>query len=68
VLAIQDEGGGIHPEVMKKLGIPFVTTKENGTGLGLAICYSIVQRHRAKMDVESGPFGTTFYIRYNRTA
>jgi len=64
VLAVQDQGTGIQPELMSQLGIPFVTTKENGTGLGLAICYSIVQRHQARIDVESSPEGTTFFIRY----
>jgi len=66
ILAIQDQGSGIKPEIMNKLGLPFVTTKENGTGLGLAICYSIVQRHNARMDVQSGPEGTTFLIRYKK--
>lgn len=64
VLAIQDQGIGIAPEVVNKLGIPFVTTKEEGTGLGLAICYSIVERHNAKIEVESSSRGTTFYVRY----
>ncbi|NLI91413.1 MAG: PAS domain-containing protein [Peptococcaceae bacterium] len=66
ILAIQDQGKGIEPEVMNRLGIPFFTTKENGTGLGLAICYSIVQRHNAKLDVSSGAAGTTFFIRYKK--
>src|SRR5690606_15681956 len=40
VLAVQDQGGGIDPQVVDKLGTPFLTTKEEGTGLGLAVCYS----------------------------
>lgn len=64
ILAIQDQGSGISPDMMSKLGIPFVTTKENGTGLGLAICYSIVARHNAKMEVITGSEGTTFNIKY----
>jgi PAS domain S-box-containing protein len=66
VLAVKDQGEGIDQGIMNKLGMPFVTTKENGTGLGLAICYSIVRRHEAKMEIDSGPGGTTFAIRYKR--
>jgi len=64
VLFINDEGQGLPPEVMDKLGTPFVTTKDNGTGLGLAVCYSISARHNARIDYETGPKGTTFYVRF----
>ncbi|MBP2653198.1 MAG: multi-sensor signal transduction histidine kinase [Firmicutes bacterium] len=65
VLAIQDQGHGIPPSVLKKVGIPFFTTKESGTGLGVAICYSIASRHRAKIDIATSLTGTTFFIRFN---
>jgi signal transduction histidine kinase len=61
---VQDDGQGIAPEVLEKIGTPFFTTKNNGTGLGLAVCYSIVQRHNAKIDIETASTGTTFYIRF----
>lgn len=64
ILSVHDEGGGILPEIQEQLGTPFITSKENGTGLGLAVCYSIVERHRARMDYESGPSGTTFNVRF----
>jgi PAS domain S-box-containing protein len=50
-LAVQDQGTGLAPDVLEKIGTPFFTTKENGTGLGLAICYSIAHRHNAKIDI-----------------
>lgn len=62
VMAIEDQGCGINKESMEKLGIPFVTTKENGIGLGLAVCYSVAARHKAKIEVQTGVTGTTFYI------
>ncbi len=62
VLYIRDEGSGMDPEMVDKLGTPFFTTKDNGTGLGLAICYSIAARHNARIDFETGPEGTTFYV------
>jgi len=64
VLSVQDEGSGIPTEHLEKLGTPFFTTKENGTGLGLATCYGISNRHDAKIDVESGSNGTTFFVRF----
>ncbi|MDR3592858.1 MAG: HAMP domain-containing sensor histidine kinase [Negativicutes bacterium] len=64
-LTVQDEGAGIPPEVQAKLGTPFLTTKEHGTGLGLAVCYSIAERHRARIEVETGPGGTAFHFIFN---
>lgn len=65
VLMVQDEGKGIKPEIMNKLGTPFFTTKANGTGLGLSICYSIAARHNAVMNFDTSARGTTFYVRFN---
>jgi two-component system, sporulation sensor kinase E len=64
VLQIKDEGQGISPEVLSKLGTPFFTTKETGTGLGLAICYSVAKRHDAQIEIETGDAGTTFSARF----
>ncbi len=64
VLAVEDEGKGIPSDMLKKLGTPFLTTKENGTGLGLAVSYSIAARHKAGIKVESSPKGTKFFVRF----
>ncbi|GAB6180299.1 hypothetical protein JCM14036_16180 [Desulfotomaculum defluvii] len=64
ILMFRDEGEGIKPEIMEKLGTPFYTTKDSGTGLGLAICYSIAERHNASVDVKTGPQGTVFIIKF----
>lgn len=64
VMAIDDQGSGIEPEVLEKLGTPFFTTKEFGTGLGLAVCYSIAARHNAIINVTTGSEGTTFFVRF----
>ncbi len=66
VVAVQDQGKGIEPDVCAKLGTPFFTTKENGTGLGLAVCYSIAARHNAKIEIETGSNGTTFFVRFKQ--
>jgi len=66
VMAIEDQGAGISPDLIKKLGTPFFTTKEAGTGLGLAICYSIAGRHKASIKVSTSPSGTTFFIKFDQ--
>jgi len=62
VLSITDEGSGIQPENLKKLGIPFYTTKDSGTGLGLATCFRIAESHKAKINIFSSPSGTTVCV------
>jgi len=64
VLVVEDQGSGISNEDLEKIGTPFFTTKENGTGLGLATCYSISARHNAAIQIETGPSGTTFSVRF----
>lgn len=64
VLSVQDEGTGIEPGVLEKIGTPFFTTKDNGTGLGLAVCHSIAARHNAVIDMDTGPNGTTVFVRF----
>ncbi|MBC2724855.1 MAG: PAS domain-containing sensor histidine kinase, partial [Desulfosporosinus sp.] len=64
ILAVQDQGTGIEPEIIDRLGTPFLTTKEMGTGLGLAVCYGIAERHKAIVKIESGPRGSTFNIKF----
>ncbi len=62
VLYVRDQGTGLDPNVIEKLGTPFLTTKDRGTGLGLAVCYSIAARHHARIDFETGSSGTTFKV------
>jgi PAS domain S-box-containing protein len=64
VLYVKDEGPGMKPEDIEKIGKPFFTTKETGTGLGLAVCYSIAARHNARLEVETGQKGTTFKMKF----
>lgn len=62
LMSVSDQGEGIQPEVLEKIGTPFFTTKDSGTGLGLATCYSIAARHKAKIEVDSNETGTTFSV------
>ncbi|MEQ8174144.1 MAG: PAS domain S-box protein [Syntrophomonadaceae bacterium] len=67
VLAIKDEGIGIEPEIIDRLGTPFFTTKDRGTGLGLAVCYGIASRHQAIIEFATNHNGTTVYTRFKPT-
>lgn len=53
VIRITDQGCGIPPEVLSKLGQPFYTTKEKGTGLGFMVSKKIIENHSGNIHVES---------------
>ncbi|WP_349408448.1 PAS domain S-box protein [Pseudalkalibacillus sp. SCS-8] len=62
-IEIEDEGCGIPPDLLDRLGEPFYTTKEKGTGLGLMMSYKIIQNHKGTIEVESMVnVGTKFRI------
>ena len=52
-IAIHDYGNGIPPENIPRIFDPYFTTKRGGNGLGLTSAYSIVQKHRGSISVES---------------
>jgi len=65
ILSIKDNGRGIPREYLSKLFDPFFTLKKNGMGLGLTASYSIIQSHKASLQVESNPGeGTNFIISF----
>ncbi len=64
ILEISDEGLGIDPAIIEKIGTPFLTTKETRIGLGLAVCYSIAYRHNAQIEFCTSSDGTTFFIKF----
>ncbi len=60
---LRDTGVGIAQDRLKKLFIPFYTTKSRGTGLGLAIAQRIVSQHGGTIEVRSTPDeGSTFSV------
>ncbi|SDZ58006.1 two-component system, sporulation sensor kinase A/two-component system, sporulation sensor kinase E [Evansella caseinilytica] len=52
-IQMKDEGTGIPPEKIHKLGEPFYTTKKDGTGLGLLVSYRIIKKHGGQIIIES---------------
>jgi signal transduction histidine kinase len=66
-VSVADTGSGIPPEVQRRLGEPFFTTKgQRGTGLGLWVTRSIIQRYGGEMQLRSSVHpdrhGTVFTI------
>jgi PAS domain S-box-containing protein len=55
-LEVADSGTGMDDDTRRRCLEPFFTTKgSRGTGLGLAMVYGVVQRHNAKLEIESEP-------------
>lgn len=66
VLSVEDNGKGIPSDQIEHIWKPFYTTKESGSGLGLAVCFNVADKHGAKIDVVTGPAGTTFTVKFKR--
>ncbi|MDP5120070.1 MAG: ATP-binding protein, partial [Spirosomaceae bacterium] len=63
VVKVRDNGSGIEKEKLEHLFEPYFTSKNNGIGLGLSATLSIIQAHKASIDVVSEiGVGTTFEI------
>lgn len=54
-LCISDAGPGIAPELLARLGEPFVTSKTTGTGLGLAVVIAVTRAHQGTLQLRSTP-------------
>lgn len=70
VFWITDSGPGICPDQAKRIFDPFYTTKdpESGTGLGLSIVSTILEEHRATINVDQECENTRFVIRFPAAA
>ena len=64
LISFADTGGGIPPEQMTSVFLPYFTTKANGSGLGLLIVRRIVRAHGGEIDLVSREgIGLTLTIR-----
>jgi nitrogen fixation/metabolism regulation signal transduction histidine kinase len=62
-LSIEDNGGGLDPDMMDRLFEPYVTSKAKGTGLGLAIVKKIIEEHGGIISAENADNGARFTAR-----
>ena len=62
-VTVADTGMGVPPDTIKKIFLPFFTTKDKGVGLGLALVHKIVLSHGGRVEVESTQGkGTAFTV------
>ena len=63
-LCVEDNGGGIDPQLLERIFEPFFTTKPVGvgTGLGLSVSYGIVENMGGKLSVRNATEGARFCI------
>ena len=61
-LVVADSGPGIAPEVKPRIFDPFFTTRPGHLGLGLTVVQAVVLRAGGRVDVQSGPAGTTVIL------
>ena len=62
-ISIKDNGTGISEDSLDSIFDPYFTTKTEGDGLGLTLSYSIIDKHKGNISVDSilGD-GTTFTL------
>ena len=65
-ISISDDGTGIPEDIQARIFQPNFTTKSNGNGLGLAISKHIVEGSGGRIEFETSPKGTTFYIYFKK--
>jgi PAS domain S-box-containing protein len=63
VIMIRDTGAGVAPAMVKKIFLPFFTTKDKGVGMGLALAHKVIASHGGRIEVESEEGkGTAFTV------
>ena len=63
VIAVEDEGPGIDPDLRARLFQPFASTKgDQGLGLGLYMARLIVLSHRGRIELVDRPRGARFEV------
>jgi signal transduction histidine kinase len=64
VIAVEDNAGGIRPDMLERLFEPFATTKpaDKGTGLGLSMCRHVVRDMNGSISAANVDRGARFTV------
>ncbi len=60
MVAVEDNGPGVAPEIRDRIFYPLVSGREGGSGLGLTIAQTLVAQHGGNIECESVPGRTVF--------
>lgn len=64
-ISVADNGTGIEEDALKKIFIPFFTTKKNGSGIGLSLSKQIMRKHGGNITAKSQiGEGTEFLLKF----
>ena len=61
-ITVQDTGPGMSEAVLKQIGSPFYTTKQEGMGLGLSICKNIIEQQGGVLVIANAEMGGASFI------
>src|SRR5260370_27287669 len=61
LIAVEDSGIGVDPEIADKVFDPFFTTKPHGIGMGLSISRSIIESHEGRLWATPNANGGTIF-------
>lgn len=63
-IAVEDDGPGVPPDLVERVFLPFVSTKDGrGTGLGLSICREILRSYGGTLEYAPAvPHGARFLM------
>ncbi|OZB90798.1 sensor histidine kinase [Paenibacillus sp. XY044] len=65
VIRVADNGEGMEPSEVARLGEPYYSNKSKGTGLGLMVTFRIIEVMQGKIDIESEKgAGTMMTVRF----
>ena len=63
IITVEDNAGGISPEVLNKIYEPYFTTKKGNSGIGLYMSKMIVERDlNGILSIENSKEGAVFKI------
>ena len=56
-VCLKDHGPGLKAADVKRVFVPFYTTKDHGLGLGLSICATIIEQHGGRIGLRNDDSG-----------